>query len=293
MKSVKKPFKKIYVEISNVCNLACSFCPPLERAPKVMSPEAFRQVCQAIKPYTDYIYMHLMGEPLLHPKLDALLSIAQEEGLIVQLTSNGTLIREKTTGLLGQSALRQVNFSLSSFEANAVKTSLEEYLDPILNFSKLASERGKPYISLRLWNLDSKQFKGENALNALFFKYLESSFNLTFDLEAFMENHEAYELIKGVYLNKAEKFAWPNEKAEASGEVLFCYGLKDHIGILADGTVVPCCLDHAGSIKLGNILEQPLDMILTSERAEHMRRGFANRKASEHLCKTCGYATRF
>lgn len=293
MKANKKQFKKIYVEISNVCNLACSFCPPMERAPTIMSVEAFRQVCQSISPYTQYIYMHLMGEPLLHPHLKALMEIAHEEGLYVQLTTNGTLIQDKTTELLQQPALRQVNVSLSSYEANAHQTELKDYLEPILHFSKSASEMGKPYVSLRLWNLDSQLLKGENQLNTQFFQLLENYFHLPYPLEDYMQDKAACELIKGVYLNKAQKFAWPDAASEQSDAALFCYGLKDHIGILADGTVVPCCLDHAGAISLGNIHEQSLGEILATERAENMRRGFANRKASESLCKTCGYATRF
>lgn len=293
MSSSKKAFKRIYVEISNVCNLSCRFCPPLERAPKSMSTEEFSRICTAINTYTDYIYMHLMGEPLLHPKLSELMAIAHDNGLKVQLTTNGTLIGERSDHLLDFPALRQVNFSLSSYEANAIKMGLKDYLEPIIQFSKKASEKGQPYISLRLWNLDSETLKGENELNELFFQHLTERFNYAGNLADYLIDHDSCQLIKGVYLNKAKKFSWPDKSLNPSGEALYCYGLKDHIGILADGTVVPCCLDHAGAIPLGNIFEKSLESILASQRAENMRQGFANRRASEHLCKTCGYATRF
>lgn len=293
MNRTKKSYKRIYVEISNVCNLKCRFCPPLQREPRVMSTQEFERVCAEACKYTDYIYLHLMGEPLLHPKLSELMQIAKSYQLSVQITTNGTLIAEKAEVLLNEPALRQVNFSLSSYEANDKHLGLKTYLMPIIDFAKQTSIAGRPYVSMRLWNMDTEQIKGENTLNGLFFQILNEAFALTDDLQTYMEEHLSRQLMPGVYLNKAEKFKWPDESQKAFGDHLFCYGLKDHIGILADGTVVPCCLDHAGTIALGNVLKQDLEDIIHSDRAQKMKSGFEQRKAVEHLCQTCGYATRF
>ena len=81
--------------------------------------------------------------------------------------------------------------------------------------------------------------------------------------------------------------------AQELGENHGCYGLRDQVGVLSDGTVVPCCLDHNGDIRLGNIYEQPIEEILNSPRAKAMVEGFSCRKAAEELCRKCGYARRF
>lgn len=96
-----------------------------------------------------------------------------------------------------------------------------------------------------------------------------------------------------VYLEYGEKFDWPDLSAQEGDERVFCYGLRDQLGVLCDGTVVPCCLDHEGDIALGNLFEQDLDAIVHSPRAQAIFQGFQNRKAPEALCRKCGYARRF
>lgn len=95
-----------------------------------------------------------------------------------------------------------------------------------------------------------------------------------------------------LYLERAGKFDWPDLSANESG-TQFCYGLRDQLGVLVDGTVVPCCLDHEGDIPLGNLFTQPLTEILTSPRACTLREGFSRRKPAEELCRRCGFAARF
>ena len=80
---------------------------------------------------------------------------------------------------------------------------------------------------------------------------------------------------------------------EDGGDSVFCYGLKDHFGVLCDGRVIPCCLDREGVIELGNIFTDDLNAVLHSDRAVALREGFKNRKATEKLCRKCGYARRF
>ena len=53
--------KKAYVEITNCCNLACSFCPKTRRAPRTMSAQEFDLVLSRLEGYVQYVYLHLMG----------------------------------------------------------------------------------------------------------------------------------------------------------------------------------------------------------------------------------------
>ena len=90
-----------------------------------------------------------------------------------------------------------------------------------------------------------------------------------------------------------DKFDWPDLAAPDGGEGVFCHGLRDQLGILCDGSVVPCCLDHEGDITLGNLFTQSMEEILESPRAKAIYEGFSQRKAAEELCRKCGYARRF
>ena len=95
------------------------------------------------------------------------------------------------------------------------------------------------------------------------------------------------------YLEYGDKFDWPDLAAPENEGTSFCYGLRDQIGVLCDGTVVPCCLDHEGDIPLGNLHHQTMEEILESPRARAIYEGFSQGKAAEELCRRCGYAQRF
>jgi radical SAM protein with 4Fe4S-binding SPASM domain len=284
-------FKKVYIEITNVCNLSCNFCPKTSRELKYMDENSFEYIVKNIRPYTDHVYFHLMGEPFLNKKLEQFLDISRRNELKVNITTNGTLINNLKDILLKASALRQVNISLHSFEANKDNMDFNKYIENIIGFVKEATEETNIICSLRLWNLDTK-YKASNNMNIDIFKLLENEFELVEDLKICLKEKNSFKLKKNLYLSMGEKFKWPSLKVEELGERAFCYGLRDHIGILVDGTVVPCCLDGEGSISLGNIFENTIEEILETKRAKDIYEGFSRRKAVEELCKRCGFINR-
>lgn len=291
-----KRFKKVYIEITNVCNLRCDFCIQNRRKPAYMEMEDFRRIIDEIKDVTDHVYFHLLGEPLLSPGLEGFLRYCEESGLNVNLTTNGTLIKKEKDILLASRSLRKVSFSLHSYEANRQLISLESYLEDIMAFVRDASEKGV-LCELRLWNLDSEHLKGKNEENDRILDFITGSLGLP-DLEGTEgpgKGKRGLKLMKNVYLGFQEKFQWPELEVmeKDSPEKAFCYGLRDQIGILVDGTVVPCCLDSQGTIRLGNIHETPLQVILASERAKDINDGFTSKKPVEALCRSCSYARRF
>jgi len=288
-----KKFKRIYIEITNICNLSCNFCPKTARELKFMEEDSFNHIVKAIKPYTDYIYFHLMGEPFLNPKLNRFLEISNDNGLKVNITTNGTLINSVKDILIASPILRQVNISLSSFEANEKAEDLNRYIDNIVNFIIEANEKSNIICSIRLWNMDGDELKGCNKANADILNMLETKLRLSFSLSERLEGCHNIKLRDNLYLNMAEKFEWPDIDKVIAEEKVFCYGLRDHLGILVDGTVVPCCLDSEGNIFLGNIFETSLKDILASERANNLYDGFSRRCAVEELCKRCGYVKRY
>ena len=288
-----KRFKKVYIEITNICNLECEFCPKLNRKLKFMNIEEFEVILKSIKPYTDYIYFHLMGEPLLNPNLEDFFLLALEYGFKVNITTNGTLLKEKDKILFNAKALRQVNVSLHSFEANNNNRDFNEYFDSVLNFIEVAQKETKIISAMRLWNLDSIEYKGANMLNTSIINKISEKFSYNGDIISELEMKPGIKISERVYLNSAEKFSWPNINIDIISEKGFCHGLRDHIGILCDGTVVPCCLDSDGNIPLGNIFDNSLEDILEGDRAKKIYDGFTNRNRVEELCKKCGYSQRF
>lgn len=276
-----KRFRKVYLEISNVCNLRCSFCSGTERAPHFMTVEEFDLLTDKLREYTDFLYFHLMGEPLLHPELAAFLEIAHAKDFKVILTTNGTLLNKKSEALVISPAVHKVNISLQSFEANPGEKP-DEYIKQCAGFALKASEKGKICV-LRLWNKN-----GLDSMNPQIEKLLENFFP-----KPWKESRASMKLKEKVWLEPGEKFDWPDLETGGGNDELFCYALRDQIGVLCDGTVVPCCLDRNGDMALGNLFEKDLSEIIESERALRIYNGFSGRKAVEELCRTCGYATRF
>lgn len=276
-----KRFAKVYIEISNICNLKCSFCPGTVRSPRRMSLEEFETVLNKIKPYTDYIYFHLLGEPLCHPELESFLKLADEMNFKVIITTNGTLLSKNADILIKSKAHYKTVISLHSFEANDSKIPFNEYLKNCFEYAKCTEN--KKTVVLRLWNNG-----GKNSLNGEILSVLENYFPKPWNTE-----RNGIRIGNKIFLQYGDKFDWPALASNAIDERVFCYGLRDQIGILADGTVVPCCLDSNGDIALGNIFKDDLGDILASQKAVNIYNGFSNRTACEELCKRCSFVRKF
>lgn len=283
-------FKKIYIETTNVCNLSCNFCPKTKRKAGFMTKEEFEIIVKKIKGYTNYIYLHLMGEPFLNKNFEDFIKIAKRENLYVNITTNGTLVNSVKDIIINNGGVRQINISLHSFEANDSNINFNDYFINILNFINEGNKKTNTIFSLRLWNIDTEELKADNSLNLNILELIEEKLSLDFDLKEVLKEKNRVKLKERIYLNMAEKFSWPDSNISLISQDVFCYGLRDQIGILVDGTVVPCCLDSEGSINLGNIFEEDLQSIIESERAKKIYEGFSRRKAVEDLCKRCGYA---
>lgn len=274
-------FRKIYIEISNLCNLRCSFCPGTRRPPRRMTPEEFSAILPRIRPYTDFIYFHLMGEPLCHPELARFLAIAHEHGLRVIITTNGTLLSKAQDVLLSAPGLHKVNISLHAFEANDCPLPFGTYLENCFRFGQ--ATRGEKLVVYRLWNQGGLDAKNREILDKM---------HLFFP-DRWVVERQGTRIAARTYLEYGDKFDWPDLSAPEGTAPTFCYGLRDQLGILCDGTVVPCCLDHEGDIALGNIFTDDLADVLQTRRARAIYDGFTAGGAIEPLCRRCGYAHRF
>ena len=281
-----RKFKQIYIEITNICNLNCSFCPKNSRPKKFMTIEEFDTITDKISPLTNTICLHLMGEPLLHPNLKEIFEICNKKNLNVYLTTNGTLIKQNLD-LLKSGCTKRISVSLHSFEANNNINSLDEYLENVFLSCKEISDNSKTCIEFRLWNETSDK----NTLN----KNIIEKINKIFKTNLFTKNLQYHINISDkIYISFANIFDWPiNTENEEKNSNKFCYGLRSHFGILCDGTVVACCLDSEGKLALGNIFKSNISDILNTPRAQNIYKGFADRNITEEFCKTCTFANKF
>lgn len=273
-------YSRVYVEITNICNMRCSFCHGHSRPPRQMTREEFTRILQQLQGQTQYLYYHLMGEPLLHPQLPLFLQLAKHAGFRSVITTNGTLLRQRGQALL-DAGVHKVSTSLHSFEQDDPAMH-RVYLRQVAEFATQAAASGT-LVSLRLWNRGYDEGRNDTALSALP-ELLPGEWK---------ENSRGYRIRDKLFLEWGDRFGWPDRDAPVQGDSVFCYGLKDHFGILCDGTVVPCCLDSDGVIALGNIFTGDISEILSSPRAQAMTKGFSCRKATEELCRRCAYAQRF
>lgn len=281
-------FDRIYVEIGNICNMKCSFCSGTKRAPKQMSREEFEIVCQRLVGHTENLYFHVMGEPLLHPELDAFIKTAKSYGYKTSITTNGTLLKGRGDILLKNAdALHRVSISLHAPEGNGIDTANGEYLDSAIEFADALSALDTNVI-FRLWNLDTEDRLGENSLNSEILERLKKAYT-----GEWTKRYSGYRLAYRTFLELDEIFTWPSESEAEPTDIGRCHALKRQIAVLADGTVVPCCLDSEGKIPLGNIFSESLSDILSGECALAMKKGFDSGRMVHPVCKTCTYARRF
>jgi radical SAM protein with 4Fe4S-binding SPASM domain len=282
-------FKRVYLEISNICNVQCSFCPIPEKAQKIMQLEEFERVLMQVAPLTEIVCLHLLGEPLAHPRFAELLSVCEDYNTQIDITTNGLLIGRYEDLILGSDCVRQVNFSLQSFKDNFPDRDISHYLTPIFKFTKQAQLR-KPelYINYRLWNQ-----KSAAADNAEVFDHIEREFELEINRNIEVGAIKSKRIWNRLYLHFDSRFEWPSYLLPHQGTQGRCHGTVNHIGIHADGTVVPCCLDKNAAIALGSLKEQSLLNILSSPRFQAMRNGFLNGVLVETFCQHCTYINRF
>lgn len=285
-----KKFKKVYIEITNVCNLSCSFCPKTKRPAKFMEKSLFAEILKQLRGHAKFVYFHVLGEPLLHPEIDDFLDLCLDNELRVNITTNGTLIAEKKESIINKQSLRQVNFSLHSFEANISQHPVDRYLQDVFDFIHEAREKTNIQFCLRLWNLS----EGRNNENNLYIlSKIEEEFQLDFKIEERLTPCNGINIGRNLFINQANTFQWPNSgTCELEGKG-FCYGLREQVAILADGTVVPCCLDGEGVIALGNMNQESLEEILDNDRSKAMYNGFSRKDVVEPLCKRCEFRLRF
>ncbi len=262
-------FKKIYIEITNRCNLKCDFCILNKRKINDITMDQYRIILDKIKGYTKEIYLHVLGEPLLHSNINEFISYANNNGFDVNETTNGYLIDKLKV------YPKRLNISLHSYNKK-YGISLDDYLDKIFNYIDLY--RYNTYFSLRLW---ANNNKNNDAID-----YINKRYNLSLKN---ISNNQKIKIGKNLLIDTFHEFVWPDLDNNYYSEKGRCYGLINHMGILSDGTIIPCCLDSEGIINLGNIFNDDMGDVLNKDIVHDMINGFKNNKKCMELCRHCSF----
>lgn len=271
---------RIYIEITNACNLNCSFCPEPTKALGRMSVDQFTHIIDNIKNHTHHIYLHVQGEPLSHPQLLNFMDIAYLAHLKVHIVTNATLLSFHKD-LLSHPALAQCSLSLHAWEQfddydfNAKLEQLLHMKEAILN--------SNASIFLRIWNQKSERMK---TILSIFINDFNSDTLLGFGKHRIKLNDH-------ITLDLDEPFEWPqlyHPLVDIKGR---CHSGLKMMAILIDGTLTPCCLDPQGILSIGNVLTTDFEELLTNPRYLRITNGFKQHVLTEELCQHCSYRTRF
>ena len=274
-------FKKVYIEITNACNLNCSFCIKDNRIKKSMSVYEFENILKKIDSYTDYIYLHVKGETLIHNNLDEILSLTSKYNKYVNITTNGVFLKDKVDILKKYKNIRQINISLHS--ENNKTNYIEDIMEAVDNLKNI-------FIVYRFWTL--KDNKLDTKMLECLDKIKEKYF-ITDEVYNIIIKGNNVKINNNIYINKDKEFEWPSLSNDYYNERGFCYGLKNQIGILVDGTITVCCLDSFGVSNLGNIFVDDIETIMNSEKVKNIIKGFNDRKVYLDICRHCSYKERF
>ena len=264
-------FKRIYIEITNRCNLNCSFCSNDNRDIRDMSVLEFENVIKRINNYTDYVYLHVKGEPLIHKDFRSILDICKKYNKKVNITTNGVFLKDRINDIIDSGIVRQINISLHC-ENNKINY-IDDILDSVGNIKNII-------INYRFWTLSNGKLDDR----------MKSITDKIYNYYGYIEGNKIND---NTFISMGDKFVWPNIDNDYYREDGYCYGLKSHIGILVDGTFTVCCLDSMGISNLGNIFDDDMKDILNSYKVKNIIEGFNNRCVYLELCKHCSYKERF
>ncbi|WP_024954414.1 radical SAM/SPASM domain-containing protein [Sulfurospirillum arcachonense] len=280
-------FYRAYVEITNICGLECNFCPTKINPTHTMKLDFFEKVLYQLSPYTKEIALHVMGDPLILTNINMYLDLAYKHGFKVMITTSGYYLNQHSN--IFHPSLKQINISLNSFNKNSTKKTFEEYMSGIFSLCQNRVNEDI-FINLRLWNLDDKG--SENSYNKQIFDRLEKYFKIKFPKDLLINPPKSFRLDKKILLHFDSYFEWPSLQSSHFSHN-FCHGLSSQIAILADGRIVPCCLDGDGIIELGNLHTNSLEDILETQRVKKIQKNFKNNIAYEELCQKCTFKDRF
>lgn len=267
--------KRVYLEITDVCNLNCPFCTN-SKGHSFMDLNVIKDHLRKIKDVCNYVYLHVLGEPLLHPNFEEILNECDSLNLNVQLVTNGTLL-SKYCNILKHQSIRKLSISLHSI--NDIEIDFK-YFETI---NKLIDKDLDKVIELRFYNYQNLNPQLKSYLDSLYTKY---------DVKQ-TDRYNSYKLKNNLYIYYSKLFNWPMIEDPFISNNGKCLGALSQIAILHNSNVTLCCLDPKGYNTIGNLKKNTLKDILNSDEYISICTNFRKNKLSKDLCTRCLYRLRF
>jgi len=145
--------KRIEIELSNTCNLRCTYCPRqyLDNPKGFMNVELFRRIVDEASNYPETILvLHRRGESLLHPDFINICNYVKDKFNNIQLATNATLLDTKNSNAIIGS-VDFISFSIDIpkvFDKTRIPASYAEVEQKILHFLSLNKGRAKTQVSM-------------------------------------------------------------------------------------------------------------------------------------------------
>ena len=305
-------FHKIYVEITDICGLSCSFCTPKKAKRGVMPLTLFKNIIEQIANYTKFISLHVLGDPLCVENLNEYLAIGSYYNVKFDIVSSGAFLQQKHFPILTQDSIHQVSFSLDAlFNHSHLNKEIHKYFDRIIDFYMYANANyPKLYINLRLFGNNDYTYLLERFPNAIMQTEkrrlrLAKNFFLRFHKPFIWHATQKHHNLKSSFLDSINqslhKDKPSNDKLLETKSIMsqmqnhpkpnkpYCFGSVKQLAILANGIVVPCCIDANGSMPLGNLCVQDFESILKSKPMKTMQKAQHTHKNLPNLCSTCTF----
>ena len=322
---VRIPFDRVHLELTNVCDFNCAFCPKslMTRKYGYMDYDlACRLIDEiAAEGLAEKITFHVMGEPTLHPRFFDILEHARDARQPVGLTTNGGGLGGEVGRRLLDAELAQVDVSLQtpdaeSFELRkAGRLTFEEYLDGIVRFFAEYRRRWpRTTFKFRFMNttipcrpIEEKQgpirvISSTAELHEVFAHWVGRVYELTGVNGATLDGAlKRLKRLKSWHWNVVEVLPWTYFETYILGnwgnaftedEVReawagYCPGMRDHFGVMWNGDVVLCCVDYDGETAIGNTAGRSLRDILHSDELGRVMRGFRRLRPTLEHCRKC------
>ncbi len=318
--------ERIHLEVTNVCNFKCEFCPDaiMQRKRGHMDLALLEKALDEIAEnrLAKIVAFHLMGEPLIYPHIFEAIRGACDRHLNLHLTTNGSTfhIRPEHIEKLVTSGIPKVTISLQTpdpdtFAIRGAPPNLqpEQYFEGITRYVKANLEDARSSTRIHLKFLDTTPHpflvphktmhvvEGKEQMQQQLREWSDRLLtNLptrpsSKEIEQKLATHkpgrwQVIELTSKLALETFPLDSWGNVESATVVPASFgyCNGTTDQAGILYNGTVVPCCKDYDGQIPLGNINNNTLIDILDRESpACGLRADFDKFQVTHPVCQRC------
>ena len=284
------------VETTTRCNLRCPLCSThhLRRGYRDSDLRMIREI-QGNNPRLRYMCLHLMGEPLLSPALFEIIRFLKSKGVYTYFATNGMLLEKKVDEILS-SGLDKISVSLDGItQEDLGRYRINADLKAILRGTR-ALRAGREALGLRgpLIQIQTIMFPYNQPKEAEIVAFLK---DLGVDriklkrpsFETFGGKNDGANIFAGQYGHVRSKYSRGHPSYLRYRDQPVCRLLLQGFA-LADGSVVPCCIDYEGTCRFGSLTKQSWHEIRTSKRRQVIIERYFRRDLD--ICKGCslGYA---